>query len=227
MEVDNNLFDGLLIKIKEFLDNNNNIYDNDNFKTIKIGISGIPGSGKSTFSKIIIELINRYLPGKNLNPVIIPFDGFHKYKKELTEEQVKFRGRLDTFDIDSFKNKLIDLLNIVNEEVYFPSFDHEVKDPKENDIIVTKNNKIIIFEGLYLFTKQLDVSGFFDIKIFLQSNLKAAMNRVALRNFNAGISQKLEDSYNRVEFNDKVNALFVLENSDFCDALIINFIDEK
>ena len=56
-------------------------------------------------------------------------DGFHLYRKELTEEGKKFRGASFTFDLQKFKAKIIELSKRDKFHIYFPSFDHALKDP--------------------------------------------------------------------------------------------------
>ena len=53
---------------------------------ILIGISGIPGSGKSTFSQKILKIF----PEKT---IIIPLDGFHKYLSEFIIKRNISTGR--------------------------------------------------------------------------------------------------------------------------------------
>jgi len=204
----------------------NDLYDNKRVenKKILIGISGIPGSGKSTFAVVL----NKYFNESNkeyFKSIIVPFDGFHKFQKDLNEEELKFRGRIDTFDLKYFKKKLFELIEEGNsKEILFPSFQHELKDRLENDIKIHPNHNIIIIEGLYLFVNQLNVDKSFDIKIFLESETQIAMERVAIRNYNAGISNTLEESIKRVNFNDRINAEFVLENSNFENTFFFNNI---
>lgn len=40
----------------------------------------------------------------------------------------------------------------------FPSFDHKVKDPVEDDILIPESCEIILIEGLYVFDKHLSIS---------------------------------------------------------------------
>jgi len=202
----------------------NDLLDKDKNKKIVIGISGIPGSGKSSFSECFKEKLTLTLKD-DLVIKIIPLDGFHKYKKELNEEQVRFRGRIDTFDLENFKQKLKELKEDGHSKnLFFPSFQHEVKDPKENEIKINETDNIIIIEGLYLFVKELNVDELFDLKIFIESDIEKAMERVALRNFKAGISKTLEESIERVNYNDLVNAEYVLKNSNFDNIIFIKYI---
>jgi pantothenate kinase len=186
--------------------------NNNNKKRTFVGICGIPGAGKSTFAA--------ELHSKLSDSIIIPLDGYHKYRSTLTDEQLYYRGRADTFDLQKFKNDFLELLNNENEGHYFPSFQHDVKDPVENDIKVTKEHSIIIFEGLYLFLEELDIDRYFDFKVFFNSDVQLAMERVALRNFKAGITETLEESVKRANESDLLNAYYVLDNSN-----IDNIID--
>ncbi len=199
----------------------------DKTKRLLISISGIPGSGKSSFSKYLKEFLYENIKSMNLSIKIIPFDGFHKYKKDLIEEQIKYRGRIDTFDLDLFKKKVFELKNIEynTNKIYFPSFEHEIKDPKENDIEILEKDNIVILEGLYLSTKELfEIDYLFDIKIFIVSEIDDAMERVALRNYNAGISNSMEESIQIANYNDRANAEYIIKNSNFENAISIKYI---
>jgi pantothenate kinase len=212
-------------------------YSENNFKYrehVIIGLSGIPGSGKSTFSQHLKEKLNSLFKDKDLRNnqdevcMIIQFDGFHKYKKDLFDDQMEYRGRIDTFDLEKFRLKLEELKiftklknssnknpnneNSYNDKINFPSFDHSKGDPIENDISISKNTQFIIIEGLYLFVKDLDCINNFDLSIFLKTEINESMERVSLRNFKAGISKTYEESIIRTNKNDKANALYVLSN---------------
>jgi pantothenate kinase len=97
-------------------------------KSYLIGIAGIPGSGKSHYSQILKEKLG--------NAMIVPMDGFHLYRKDLTEEGVRFRGAAFTFNLKSFKDKVELLSKRQAYPLKFPSFDHALKDPIEESIII-------------------------------------------------------------------------------------------
>ena len=90
-------------------------------KPYLIGICGIPGSGKSYFA----SKLHKELP----KSLIIPMDGYHLYRKDLTEEGMKYRGAAFTFDLQKFANKIREIKQRNNFPAYFPSFDHAKKDP--------------------------------------------------------------------------------------------------
>ncbi|KAL4476083.1 hypothetical protein ABPG74_009816 [Tetrahymena malaccensis] len=188
-------------KYKEFQEKNFHGSENQFF----IGIAGIPGGGKSTLTQKIVNQI-----GSDICQVV-PMDGYHLYLKELSPEQLARRGAPDTFNSIKFKNDLLKLKQERQGE--FPSFDHAVKDPIENDIKISKNTKVIIVEGLYLLMKEWNLIDLFDMKIFIKCNQDEADKRVANRHFQAGICSTIEAAILQAKNNDRVNANYILDNS--------------
>ena len=101
-----------------------------------IGIAGIPGAGKSTLAHKLQSLLEK--------SIVIPLDGYHLYRKDLDEEGLKYRGAPFTFDLQGFRQKIREVKKREKFPVYFPSFDHAVKDPKENDIVLKEDIKHVI-----------------------------------------------------------------------------------
>jgi len=52
----------------------------------------------------------------------------------------------------------------------------------------------VIVEGLYIYLSEWDLKKLFDIKFFLQCDRSKSLDRVSLRNYEAGISKTLEES---------------------------------
>lgn len=63
-----------------------------------ISIGGIPGAGKSYNA----ALLNKSLQ----NSIVVPMDGFHLYRRELSAEGIKYRGVVFTFDLEKFAKKM-------------------------------------------------------------------------------------------------------------------------
>jgi pantothenate kinase len=184
-----------------------------------IGIFGIPGAGKSTFSQLLVDALA-------VEAKILPMDGFHYYKRELDtmEDPVdahRRRGAPFTFNVDKFIETLSKLRS--GQEIAFPSFDHKQGDPVENDIVVSVSCRVIIVEGLYLglqVGRWSEVSAFLDGLWMITIPLEIAMERVALRHFQAGITKTLEEGRQRADFNDKENAMYINEHSRVPDVII-------
>lgn len=121
------------------------LYSKESKRRILIGVAGVPSSGKTTLSSVL----KRRFPN---DIQCLSMDGFHLYKKDLNEESMKRRGGYFTFD----SKKLFHHLNLIldwNSTTYFPSFEHNIGDPIENDVKVSPSHSIIVIEGLYMLFK--------------------------------------------------------------------------
>jgi len=183
-------------------------------RPIIIGLAGPPGSGKSTISKYLSNIISH-------PTVVVPMDGYHMYKKELDPEGMKRRGAHWTFD----SHKFVSDIRSLSESFVgsFPSFDHHVGDPVENDINVSSSHRIIIIEGNYLYLSNPpwnELLKFFDIKVFIKCDIQTLRERVIARHQSTGLT--LEESVARVDTNDILNAIEINETIDKADIVIEN-----
>ncbi len=168
-------------------------------------IAGIPGSGKTTLS----EQLHRQLP----NSVVLPMDGYHLPRSRLDEEGMRRRGARHTFDASTFR---FDLENLKRQrEGSFPAFDHAKKDPEPNTIHVSAETAIVIVEGLYLLMPEWNLEKLFDLTIYIDCDLETAMRRVVNRHLQCGLADNLQQARDRVESNDRLNALDVMNGR--CD----------
>ena len=142
-------------------------------------------------------------------------DGYHYYRSELdafpdAREAHRRRGAPFTFNAKRLVKDL-QTISLGSEDVFIPSFNHEDKDPVEDAIVVKASDRIVIVEGLYLLYNEEpwdQLRDLFAASLYLSTPLEVALERCALRNSKAlGIS--LEAAQDRVQVNDKVNALLV------------------
>ncbi|KEF56431.1 uncharacterized protein A1O9_08012 [Exophiala aquamarina CBS 119918] len=153
---------------------------------------------------------------------VVPLDGYHLTRKQLSEmpnaeEAIFRRGAAFTFDAQSYLGLVMKLRRPISPEtptIFAPSFDHAVKDPVSNDIAIPVTARIVIFEGLYT---ALDEDGWrqahalMDEIWFVDTDIERATQRVAKRNFAAGISSSFEESLARTKKSDMRNARHVLD----------------
>ncbi len=167
-----------------------------------VAVVGIPGSGKST----ICEALAKRLRGS----VVLPMDGYHLPRSELTPESIKRRGAPHTFDSTKLREELKNLRQ--NHTGWFPNFDHASKDPQPNAIHVGSNCPLVIVEGNYLLLQAWNLEGLFDLKVFLDCDIHKAMDRVRHRLVTCGITSTLAEATQQVQSNDLLNARLIIDD---------------
>ncbi|KAL2410517.1 ATP-dependent kinase-like protein notR' [Exophiala dermatitidis] len=219
-----------------------------------IAISGIPGSGKTTLAAAVVhglnkkhhESMHRKYPNRPAAPdpsnpdiaFVIPLDGYHLTRKQLAEmpnaeEAIFRRGAAFTFDAQSYLKLVEELRKPISPEtptIYAPSFDHAIKDPVANDIAIPPTARIVVFEGLYT---ALDADGWRDAHAlmdetwFVDVDIDTATQRVAKRNFAAGITKTFDESLARTKESDMRNARDILDHRLPVQEVISSIEDES
>ena len=138
---------------------------------ILVGISGAPGSGKSTLSTALSSKLNK----SEHVAAVIPMDGYH-----LDKNLLKDLG---------FKHLLLRVKN--EDEVVYPVFDREREIAIAGAGILKKNIRIVIVEGNYLLFDEEPwscLSKLWDYSVFLDVDLKVLEQRLIERWINHGFS---------------------------------------
>jgi pantothenate kinase len=149
------------------------------------------------------------------------------------EEAIFRRGAAFTFDAESYL-KLVEKvrrpLMPETRTIYAPSFDHAVKDPVSDNISIPPTARIIIFEGLYTALDEpgwRDAHALMDETWFVDAPIPIAIQRVAKRNYAAGISNSLEESLDRTQKSDMKNGREILEKRLPVQELVPSVEDES
>ncbi|TEA17148.1 putative uridine kinase [Colletotrichum sidae] len=208
-----------------------------------IAISGIPGSGKTTLSSLLATRLNaRHAlldPSRPRPPVaaFVPMDGYHLTRAQLDAlpdpaAAHARRGAAFTFDGDSFHalvRKLRDPLDADAPPIYAPSFDHAVKDPKENDIAVLPGHRIVVFEGNYVALDKppwSDAARLMDELWFVDVDFEVARKRLIGRHVKAGIARNEEEADKRVRENDLINGREIVDFRVRVDEVVYSREDD-
>ncbi|KAG5923058.1 hypothetical protein E4U42_005057 [Claviceps africana] len=190
-----------------------------------IGIAGIPGSGKTTLSHILTQSLNSRAAHAHPQPhqppcpapaIVVPMDGFHLPRAALSAmpnpaEAHARRGAPFTFDAPkllALMRRLRAPIPPLGSSILAPSFDHAVKDPREEDISVLPTHRIVILEGNYLALDKdewRDGAALLDELWFVEVDFAVARARLRERHVRAGIVSTLEEGDKRALQNDLVN----------------------
>ena len=230
------------------------------YKQVFVGIAGTPGSGKSYIAKQVRDAINQQNPNgdpASAECVVIPMDGYHLTRQQLKE----MANRGDKVKSDQFSDG--ELEKQLNYEqlmarrgasfTYCPSrfiadlrkckekgggsvpmYDREKHDPISNSVHVTKSNKIVLIEGLYLLClddedwKPLDE--LWDDKWYVAVYEEETKRRLIDRHLETWNERKTqqwggndrEAAARKAEANDLKNARCIETNSKHNANLIVN-----
>ncbi|GCB23970.1 putative uridine kinase C227.14 [Aspergillus awamori] len=191
-----------------------------------IAISGIPGSGKTELATMMANRINRrYLTQHPESPQVatnVPMDGYHLTRAQLSEMPdpayaIARRGAAFTFDGEKFLQLVRALREQVTPEtqsLYAPSFDHAVKDPVDDDILIPASCRVIFFEGNYLSLNKEPwnrAAELMDELWFVEVNFEVAKKRLIKRHVKAGIASDEAEAEKRVLENDLVNGKEIVD----------------
>merc|ERR1711924_133217 len=159
-----------------------------------VAVAGIPGSGKTTSSSVLAGLLPE--------AIVIPFDGFHYYRKELLamedpDQKMYWRGAPETFNAELYRTKLQAVAGVglgsstegegeaAPAKVEFPAFDHATADPEEGAVVFERSKQIVIVEGIYTLLDTDKWAGLpllYNLKIFVDSDIEKCIARLKIRN---------------------------------------------
>ena len=204
-------------------------------------------SGKTTLSQLLTTALNaRHMTLDPSSPEItstpvaafVPMDGYHLTRAQLSAMPDPItaharRGAEFTFDGASFLRLIQALrepLTPSSETVYAPSFDHAIKDPKDNDIPIAPSHRIVVFEGNYVVLDQSpwrDAAALMDERWFVEVDFAVARKRLVRRHLTAGIATDEAEADKRARENDLVNGEEIVSKRLPLDEVIISLEDES
>ncbi|KAL6876293.1 P-loop containing nucleoside triphosphate hydrolase protein [Trichoderma longibrachiatum] len=202
-----------------------------------VAVAGPPGSGKTTIANKVAEIINS-LPPQSNNPkaIVISADGFHLplailRKLPNASEALARRGAPWTFDGHAAVSLVRKLKSDApRRSILAPTFDHAIKDPVSDGLLIEADTDICILEGNYLLCDEPpwdEIANLVDEKWFVHVEPGLACKRVALRHLAAGIEPTMEQAVHRARTNDLLNGEFIVSKSLGRYNVMIESIEAK
>ncbi|PEU84877.1 uridine kinase [Bacillus anthracis] len=196
---------------------------------IRVGVSGITASGKTTFANELAEEIKK----RGLPVTRASIDDFHNPRLiRYAQGKESAKGYYeDAHDYTAFKERLLKPLGPNGNLQYETISNNLITDiPVYNTPIFAQPNMVLIVDGTFLLKK--DVAYLFDYKIFVDTNFEIARKRGAKRETEAfGSYKEAEKMFlNRYhaackmyieEHNPKDCADVVFRNSDLAKPELI------
>lgn len=164
-------------------------------------------------------------------------DGYHLTRAALSAMPDPItaharRGAAFTFDAPKFLALLqsLRLELLPSSPILAPSFDHAVKDPKEDDISVLPTHRVVVIEGNYVALDQdvwRDAARLFDELWFVDVDFEVARKRLRERHVRAGIAADLEAGDRRAMENDLVNGREIVDHRLKVDEVVYSREDDS
>ncbi|KAL5338804.1 P-loop containing nucleoside triphosphate hydrolase protein [Aspergillus crustosus] len=189
---------------------------------VLIGVSGIPGSGKSTLGAAVAARLNQLENTDSEFAVCLPMDGYHLSRAQLAAmpdpaTAIHRRGAAFTFDAEAFYGLVQSLRGPLTptSNIYAPSFDHAIKDPVADDIRISPRSRVVILEGLYLSLDRKPwnlAAALLDESWFIDVDRGIAQARLVKRHVASGIVPDIAAAEHRISSTDFLNADDIMQN---------------
>lgn len=180
-----------------------------------LGITGAPGSGKSTLGTVLAEALGSAA-------VLVSLDGFHLANVELDRLGRHARkGAADTFDAAGYTNLLARLRSRTDPIVYAAWFDRSLEESIACAIPVPAEVELIITEGNYLLVDDEAWSGVreqLDACWFVDPGEETRLERLIARHMHFGRSA--DEARERSLGSDQTNAELILSTRERADRIV-------
>lgn len=180
-----------------------------------LGITGAPGSGKSTLGETIVSALGD-------QAVLVGLDGFHLANAELDRLGRRARkGAADTFDAAGYVNLLRRLRAREDETVYTSFFDRSMEESLSCAVPIARDVPLIVTEGNYLLVDEGPwgpVRGLLDQCWYLDPGDGVRFDRLIARHISFGRSA--EEAYERSHGSDQRNAELIESTRPHADRIV-------
>lgn len=186
---------------------------------VLLGICGAPGAGKSTLAAMIVEEWNKINADE---AVLVPMDGYHHSNGELEKRGLlALKGIPETFDAESFLQKLAAIRTFPEQIHLCPRFDRSIEASITDDIKVLARHKLVVTEGNYLLLNSAPwnkIKNVLDEIWFLEVDEEVLFPRLLARHLKSGKSSEAANA--KVHSTDLPNARLVTDCRERASRII-------
>jgi len=197
-------------------------YEKRKNKRFLLGITGVPGAGKSTLADLLMKNVNATL--KEESAIVIPMDGYHYHNDILVETGLlPLKGVPQTFDAQRFVMLIKEIASAKTEKLYCPSYDRALHNPVEGSIVIEDKHKIVIVEGNYLLLDTYpwnELADLFDESWFIETPLTTTKERLINRHVLTGRS--VEEALSKISSTDAPNAELIIQTRHRATKVILS-----
>lgn len=188
----------------------------DGGRRIVLGITGAPGSGKSTFAARLQQEFGPHLA------VVVPMDGFHLGNAIIDGTPLRQRkGAIDTFDVGGYLSLLQRLVRREEAVVYAPEFRRALDEPVAASIAVPASVPLVITEGNYLLAETRewkDIRALLDEVWFMDTPPALRLARLVDRHVEFGMERAAAEAW--ATGPDEANAVMIAATRQAADRII-------
>ncbi|MGM9471245.1 nucleoside/nucleotide kinase family protein [Pseudarthrobacter sp. YS3] len=181
-----------------------------------LGITGAPGSGKSTFASWLQQQFGPELA------MVVPMDGFHLGNAIIDGTPLRQRkGAMDTFDVGGYLSLLQRLVRRDESVVYAPEFRRTLDEPVAASIAVPASVPLVITEGNYLLAEPpqwKEVRAQLDEVWFMDTPPELRLARLVDRHVEFGMDQAAAEAW--ATGPDEANAALIEATRRNADRII-------
>lgn len=193
-----------------------------------LGVTGPPGSGKSTFARQLADALNQKPTSTSpaaqspacLLATVVPMDGFHLPNSELDRLNLRPRkGAAHSFNAPAFVALLKQLKS--DFPLRAPLYDRKLHEPVADALTIDPAVKLVVVEGNYLLMDSPpwnQIRSILDEIWYLQVPVDLCMRRVRARHIAGGSTPDQADS--KINTNDRPNALLVESTRPRADLIL-------
>lgn len=184
---------------------------------VVIGITGSPGSGKSTIAEALCDALGP-------RAALVPMDGFHLANRVLTDlRRGERKGAPDTFDVGGYVALLRRIREPAADTLYAPSYERSIEEPIANSIAIAASVDIVVTEGNYLLYGAggwESVRSLLDAAWFVDLEQGERLHRLVARH--RAVGKSAEDAVAWSHGPDEANARLIEPTRALADLVIAN-----